>query len=1556
MSPELAANALGAGIGVVLVASIVARIASRASATFRHAVWRLALAGFWVAPALVVASAHVQVESYVVEVPVLPRPTADRPPAAMTGRATPETALLPETALPSEALPQAAPPEAPPASPAPATRAPRTSAASQPLPAPTRGLASPPEELRPARVREPEPVVAAAAPARGPDAWKIVLGVWLVGALVGMAALIRDGRLARRLQRGSRPLASSGLADRIARWCREIGLTRPPSVLESSDVSVPTVVGWPRAKILVPSALADMPGGLDAAIVHELAHVRRGDVTAQVAARLTRAVCWWHPLAWLVSARLSATAEEACDDWAVALTGHPREYAAVLVRWAEATRAAGGLGCAGRGKALIDRVRRITSRKHMPSVRLGWPAKALLAVGALAAVIAVSVVRMRAVAAEPEDSSAPAPGPGEVIGTVTGPDSKPVEGARVWLIQRRPTEEDSSGKLEVLDETETDAEGRFTFRRVQPPLRERRSWNAAVLCHKPGLALGWRMVHGPRAHLDIGVGRPSRIVYEPQTHLEMALERPRPIRGTILTDEGEPIPGAQVALTHASIERTASDGRRTRDSMMFLEEAQAVLGITSGDDGSFDLSLLPLEASASFVIRVPGYVPVAGGLERNDRFISVRLGRPVSLRGAVACPDPTEVAGREVVVYGSVGDSAQVATHQPLSVRVEVHADESGRFAIDGLPPGRYGFSISLGKTGKWQQPGTESVAVEPGASTVEVSFALHEAWPIKGRVIHAKTGNPMAGVPVRVYSQKSRKEMTATTHENGVYLLYALPGPVSVSFTAPEGYTRAGAPSRSINVVAGQTAEVPDFMVKPGATIKGIVVDEQGHPVAGAGVWEEGVDRFYSSATITTDENGQFEVHNRPAGAPLTLYATHGDTVTAEVTRIITGKQKAPARLVLSAKAASFLEGRVADQAGKPVVGAEVRILRKIQHWTGPYTSAMTDKAGKFRSSVLIPGYEYSIIVRAENHVPAPPVKLTAEAGKTHDLGEAVLLRATGTVRGSVVDTAGKPVPDAIVSNSGDCPQRVSTLTDDRGRFQLGGLFEGTAYVAVEAPGYRLSGGCADAGTDDLRIVLPRSDQPTPSRPSQPPAFSDDEYRRFAERAALEGLALTRGTEHQYREAFISTLVDVNPRKGLEVWEEEGWIGHDRVLVSLVEALAGDATDEALYYASRIDDAELRAYALREAGVGLAKKQPELAADMLKRSVAAAREGEDRDSAALLAASAAYEMSKLGMPEAGKLLDEALRTAKTMPHDESGCMHRSSIAKAACRRDLDAALGLVEQIPEDYGHYQSSAITTIAYRTAFRDAAKAEQLLSRLPNQWSTNEAATRVAYAIALKDSKRALKLARSIKEDVQRALALGNVAVAVAGSDRELALGLIDEAAEAATLGRSVHSYSGHAPPILIAHLARLALDIGYADMQGLVARAMSGREPWDTPDYYGVGYRSESDALLGAQLSWVDGPAARHAIEAAFRAMERAPEGGLRWLGFGAALRAAAVIDPEWAFEIIDGLPADDPKYPRRPEVSGAEAYRIVASTLSRSRDEKKRDSIDLYFWIPDPDLD
>jgi len=154
----------------------------------------------------------------------------------------------------------------------------------------------------------------------------------------------------------------------------------------SPAIQTAAVFGAFRPTVLMPEAWEERftREELQAILVHELAHVRRGDLAWGWVVSLITCLYWFHPVVWLVNGMLRREREMACDDVVLKVTEQEGEaYASTLVRVAESFRGkfphgAGVLGVLEVYDHLLHRVR--SAADGTRSRGLGWRSVALLAV------------------------------------------------------------------------------------------------------------------------------------------------------------------------------------------------------------------------------------------------------------------------------------------------------------------------------------------------------------------------------------------------------------------------------------------------------------------------------------------------------------------------------------------------------------------------------------------------------------------------------------------------------------------------------------------------------------------------------------------------------------------------------------------------------------------------------------------------------------------------------------------------------------------------------------------------------------------------------------------------------------------------------------------------------------------------------------------------------------------------------------------------------------------------------------------------------------------------
>jgi beta-lactamase regulating signal transducer with metallopeptidase domain len=187
--------------------------------------------------------------------------------------------------------------------------------------------------------------------------------LWLTGVLLGCVRLALAAGRIRQLARRADP-ATGRTAALLTELARESGIRRPVRCLVSRQSIVPMTWGWLRPVVLLPADAASWSAErLRVVLLHELAHVRRGDAATQFVAELARSLYWFHPLAWWGVRCLRVEQEAACDDRVLAAGAAAEDYAeelvAVTARLPHGLQAAGLAVAMGRRHTIEGRVRGI---------------------------------------------------------------------------------------------------------------------------------------------------------------------------------------------------------------------------------------------------------------------------------------------------------------------------------------------------------------------------------------------------------------------------------------------------------------------------------------------------------------------------------------------------------------------------------------------------------------------------------------------------------------------------------------------------------------------------------------------------------------------------------------------------------------------------------------------------------------------------------------------------------------------------------------------------------------------------------------------------------------------------------------------------------------------------------------------------------------------------------------------------------------------------------------------------------------------------------------------
>ena len=417
--------------------------------------------------------------------------------------------------------------------------------------------------------------------------------------------------------------------------------------------------------------------------------------------------------------------------------------------------------------------------------------------------------------------------------------------------------------------------------------------------------------------------------------------------------------------------------------------------------------------------------------------------RGETLRGGVVAEDGSPAGGTRVW-------AAKLWTHQ--LERVETQADDRGGFSVD-LGPGQWLIEASFGEQGVESM---EHVAVTEGRSPNPVWLRLATQGRLRGRLVEAETGKPIAGGRLVL--------------DNGLDPVTDQDGRLEVAGLSRRRYHESFvvAPGRERKRVLFEMSEKPvtdlEVRVPRGGKALGRVIDVDGKPIPGAfvgrstsgsalsltGLWERADDRgrfeydglvLDRTTWLDADADGyESSQHSGTrldsGGGPLAIEFRLARNPAAR-------RPKGDRPAEPSAKVANRrdVSGVVLGPGEKPVAGATVRwgVDRSTET-----IETKTDAEGKFRLA-LVPDQPGVVAVIPEDPDLAPGVPMVQGRGEEE---VRVTLSKGHVAKGVVRDDRGTPFAGMLVlpiingvGSRGLALWERSTKTDPQGRFSVSGL-----------------------------------------------------------------------------------------------------------------------------------------------------------------------------------------------------------------------------------------------------------------------------------------------------------------------------------------------------------------------------------------------------------------------------------------------------------------------------------------------------------------------------------
>ena len=185
--------------------------------------------------------------------------------------------------------------------------------------------------------------------------------IWVIGVGFLTLKFAWEYFLLGRLNTQGPVMIAEKYVENLASLAKRMGIQKSILLVESSLVEIPTVMGWLKPVLIVPTAFfTSLPADqIQAIFAHELAHVRRYDYCVNLGQVIVETVLFYHPVVWWIGGLIRQERENCCDDMAIAILGNKITYVSALATFERGRIAASNVAMAADGGSLLKRVQRV---------------------------------------------------------------------------------------------------------------------------------------------------------------------------------------------------------------------------------------------------------------------------------------------------------------------------------------------------------------------------------------------------------------------------------------------------------------------------------------------------------------------------------------------------------------------------------------------------------------------------------------------------------------------------------------------------------------------------------------------------------------------------------------------------------------------------------------------------------------------------------------------------------------------------------------------------------------------------------------------------------------------------------------------------------------------------------------------------------------------------------------------------------------------------------------------------------------------------------------------
>lgn len=504
----------------------------------------------------------------------------------------------------------------------------------------------------------------------------------------------------------------------------------------------------------------------------------------------------------------------------------------------------------------------------------------------------------------------------------------------------------------------------------------------------------------------------------------------RNIAGTVRNKDGAPIEGARVVACQRAAGNPA------------LNEVAAE--ITTDAAGGFAFAgIAPMDEAGSMRLiyaHKNGYSwgSMSGYSTEPKEYVDIVLYPPAKLSGRIVDTEGTGLAGATVEI-SMLSNPANGGAEQRRGARglpfLSAVSGEDGSFIIEDLPEGftavlRVSAPKGLADYVERVRPGRKDRTVPVD----EVKITLRPEGIIRGKLVHAATGDPASNFPLQVEGTPTGL-WTSRTEENGTFEFRQLPEG-RYHFSTWENFNFPGIlKPKSVILRYGATVEA-DLQWEEGNMLSvRVFTISDGLPQKDCLVRIREMNGRYSRV-VRIDDGGRAAVHVPAGRMHLTVENSDGATESRSID-VAEGEKSAEFRLPAAQAIVNLF---VHDKAGHPI--AEAAVINDFQQLS------KTDSSGRARIRGMREDRDYpcAILVRHEESRRAALFILPAEGAVD------VLLDDAGTVTGTVKGEDGQLLSEARVAlytrtDGGYINGLMITKSDSKGSFSFEGIPAGHKY-----------------------------------------------------------------------------------------------------------------------------------------------------------------------------------------------------------------------------------------------------------------------------------------------------------------------------------------------------------------------------------------------------------------------------------------------------------------------------------------------------------------------------